>query len=187
MNEVYIILGLVVIGISYYLLFKEHHKRNEMTFSEIYPLVIEYAVISIISIILLIVAGNCIIQAYTNPDEIKEVVKELLIGFTIISLVIIHFIFWVKKHKRDIPKSDREEIEEETANIAEWIELIVFIAMIIMSIFNIIKYIQFIDPIEKVRQIAISILIIISAIVLLYNLNPVEIKDKIKSKFKSKK
>ena len=93
MGEAIVVLGLIIIGISYYLLFKEHHKRNEMTFSEIYPLVIEYLVMCIISGILLVVAINCIITGYTYTDEIKEVIKELAIGFSIIILVIIHFIY----------------------------------------------------------------------------------------------
>lgn len=187
MGEAIVVLGLIIIGVSYYLLFKEHHKRNEMTFSEIYPLVIEYLVMCIISGILLVVAINCIITGYTYTDEIKEVIKELAIGFSIIILVIIHFIFWVKKHRIDLDKSEREAEEKRTADIAEWIELIVFIAMIIAAIFNIIKYVQFIDVTEKIKQIVGSILIIIASIVLLYNLNPLGIKDKIKSKFKSKK
>ena len=187
MNEVGIILGLIIIGLSYYLLFKEHHKRNEMTFSEIYPLVIEYVVMSIISVILLIIGVNCIITGYTYTDEIKEVIKELFLGFSIIILVILHFIFWVKKHRKDLDFTEREIEEKKTADIAEWIELIVFIAMIIAAIFNVIKYIQFIDITEKIRQIIGSILIIIASLILLYNLNPLQIKDKIKGKFKSKK
>ena len=187
MSEVAIILGLIIIGVSYYLLFKEHHKRNEMTFSEVYPLVIEYIVMSIISIILLLVGLNCIVTGYTYTDEIKEVIKELIIGFATIILVILHFIFWVKKHRLDLEVSEREENEKRTADIAEWIELIVLIAMIIAAIFNIVKYIPFIDIAEKIKQIIGSILVIIASLVLLYNLNPLEIKDKIKEKFKSKK
>ena len=81
----------------------------------------------------------------------------------------------------------KKENEKKTSDIAEWIELIIFITMIIAAIFNIIKYIQFIDMTEKIKQIIGSILIIIASLILLYNLNPLEIKDKIKEKFKSKK
>ncbi|MBO5397847.1 MAG: hypothetical protein J6A36_02805 [Clostridia bacterium] len=187
MNEVLIVVIIALIGISYYLLFKEHHKRNEMTFDEIYPLVIEYAVISVISILLMFVGVKAIINGYVNNDEIKEVIKELTIGIVTISLVILHFIFWVKKHLVDLSTEVREEEKNTTSRIAEWIEIIAFVLIIAGSIFNIFKYMQFIDEVEKYRQISISVLCIIASVILLNNLNPLNFKDKIKEKFKSKK
>lgn len=187
MNEVLIVVIIALIGISYYLLFKEHHKRNEMTFDEIYPLVIEYAVISVISILLMFVGVKAIINGYVNNDEIKEVIKELTIGIVTISLVILHFIFWVKKHLVDLSTEVREEEKNTTSRIAEWIEIIAFVLIIAGSIFNIFKYMQFIDEVEKYRQISISVLCIIASVILLNNLNPLNFKDKIKEKFKSTK
>ena len=80
MGEVGFIIIIATIGLSYYLLFKEHHKRNEMKFSEIYPLFIEYAVMSVISILLLVFGMGSVINGYTNNDEIVEVIKELTVG-----------------------------------------------------------------------------------------------------------
>lgn len=187
MLEVGFVIVIALIGISYYLLFKEHHKRNEMTFSEIYPLVIEYAVVCIISGLLLFIGVSALINGYVNHDEIKEVIKELTVGLVIISLVILHYIFWVKRHRQDLDTEVREEDERKTSHIAEWLEIIIFILVIVASIYNIVKYMQFLDEVEKYRQIAISILCIISAFILINNLNPLKIKDKIKSIFKSKK
>lgn len=187
MNEVLIVVIIALIGISYYLLFKEHHRRNEMTFDEIYPLVIEYAVISVISILLIFFGVKSIINGYVNNDEVKEVIKELTIGLVTISLVILHFIFWVKKHLVDLSTEVREEEKNTTSRIAEWIEIIAFVLIIAGSIFNIFKYMQFIDEVEKYRQISISVLCIIASVILLNNLNPLNFKDKIKEKFKSKK
>ncbi len=184
MKEILIVLGIALIGLSYYLIFRKHHKKNEMTFAEIYPLVIEYFAISIISIIFLIIGFSCIARGCIDNDEIGEVIKEFGIGITIISLTILHFIFWIKTHKVDLEKLDREEKEVKTNNIAEWIELIAFILIIIASIFNIVKYAQFIDDVEKYSQIGTSVLCIIAALILLYNINPLDIKDKIKGIFK---
>lgn len=184
MKEVLIIFSIALIGLSYYLIFKEHHKKNEMTFAEIYPLVIEYFVISIISIIFLAIGLGCIARGCTDNDEIGEVIKEFGIGITILSLTILHFIFWIKTHKVDLEKSEREESETKTSNIAEWIELIAFILIIIASIVNIVKYVEFIDEIERYSQIGRSVLCIIASLILLYNINPLEIKDKIKGIFK---
>lgn len=181
MKEVLIVLGIALIGLSYYLIFRKHHKKNEMTFAEIYPLVIEYFAISIISIMLLAVGIGCIVRGCINNDEIAEVIKEFAIGIIIISLTILHFIFWVKTHKVDLETDKREEKEVKTTNIAEWIELIAFILIIIASIFNIVKYAQFLDETEKFRQISTSVLCILASFILLYNINPLKIKDKVKS------
>ncbi len=184
MKEILIVLGIALIGLSYYFIFRGHHKKNKMTFAEIYPLVIEYFAISIISIMLLAVGIGCIARGCINNDEIAEVIKEFAIGIIIISLTILHFIFWVKTHKVDLEVAKREEKEVRTTNIAEWIELIAFILIIIASIFNIVKYAQFLDETEKFRQIGTSILCILASFILLYNINPLKIKDKIKGIFK---
>lgn len=184
MGEVGFVIIIASIVLSYYLLFKEHHKRNEMKFSEIYPLFIEYAVMFIISILLLVFGVSSVMNGYMNNDEIAEVIKELTVGLVTISLVIIHFIFWVKKHRVDLDVEVREIEEKNTSNIAEWIEIIVFILVIIASIFNIFKYIQFIDEAVKYKQLSISVLCIMASIILLRNLNPLNIKEKIRKIFK---
>ncbi|MCX4303529.1 MAG: hypothetical protein K1W33_06245 [Clostridia bacterium] len=187
MGEVGFIIIIATIGLSYYLLFKEHHKRNEMKFSEIYPLFIEYAVMSVISILLLVFGMGSVINGYTNNDEIVEVIKELTVGLVTICLVILHFIFWIKKHRIDLDFEVREVDEKRTSNIAEWIEIIIFILVIIGSIFNIVKYIQFIDEVVKYKQLSISVLCIIASVILIRNLNPLNINKKIKEILKSKK
>lgn len=184
MGEVAVIAIIAIVSLSYYLIFKEHHKRNEMNFSDIYPLFIEYTVMSIISILLLVFGIGSVINGYTNNDEIVEVIKELTVGLVTISLVVLHFIFWIKKHLIDIDTEVKEAEEKHTSNIAEWIEIILFILVIIGSIFNIFKYIQFIDEAVKYKQLSISVLCIIASVILLRNLNPLNINQKIKNMFK---
>lgn len=183
MGEIGFIVIITIISLSYYLLFKEHHKRNEMKFSEIYPIFIEYAVMSVISILLLVFGVGSVINAYTNNDEIVEVIKELTVGLVTICLVILHFIFWVKKRRVDLDFEVREVEENRTSNIAEWIEIIVFVLVIIGSIFNIFKYIQFIDETVKYKQLSISVLCIFASVILLRNMNPLNINQKIKEIF----
>lgn len=187
-NEPIILIAFAIIGVSYYLLFAEHHKRNKMQFGEIYPLVINYFVLSLISIFIFFFGIDCVLTGYVYNDEIAEVIKELILGFTIIILVILNFIFYTKKHKIDLIQEEREAKEEKTAKIAEWIQLIIFLLLIIVPIFNIFKYINFIDKMIKYKQIVSSLICIISAIVLMYNLNPLDIRNKIKLLFyKTKK
>lgn len=185
-NEELILLFLIIIGISYYIFFGKHHKKNEMTFNEIFPLVINYLALSIISFFLLVFGIDTVLTGYVYNEQVSEVIKELIIGCTIISLVILNFVFYVKKHRVDLVQAEREEKEEREAKIGEIVEIIIFSLMIIAPIFNIFNYIHFLDKVEKYRQIGGSILCIFTAIFLLYNLNPLDIKNKIKSIFKKK-
>lgn len=180
-NEGIILIFIVISGISYYYFFANHHKRNEMNFSEIYPLVINYLVLLTISTLIFILGIDIVLTGYFYNDEVAEVIKELVTGLAIISAVIINFIFYVKKHRIDLIQSDREENEKQTRNIAEWIEIIIFSLLILFSFFNIFKYISFIDRVEKYKNIIGAILCICASIFLLYNLNPLDIKNKIKS------
>lgn len=180
-NEGIILIFLLIVGISYYCFFWKHHKRNEMNFSEIYPLIINYLVLSIISTLIFILGIDIVLTGYIYNDEVAEVIKELIIGLAIISSVIINFIFYVKRHRIDLIQSDREENEKQTRNIAEWIEFIIFSLFILFSFFNIFKYMSFIDRAERYKNIMGSILCICASIFLLYNLNPLDIKNKTKS------
>lgn len=183
-NEGIILTLILIIGVSYYLFFAKHHKRNELKFAEIYPLVINYAVLCFISILFLILGVDTVLTGYIYNDEIYEVIKELVFGLLIIILDIWNFIFYVKSHNIDLVQSEREIQAEADNRIADWIKLIVLILMIIVSIFNIFKYMQFIDVVERNRQVGIAVFCIVSAIFLLYSLNPLNIREKLHLKKK---
>lgn len=185
-NEVIIIMYMCTMAITYGLFFWKHHKRNEMKFFEIFPLVINYFTVCIISTLIFLIGLDIVFTGYKYNEQVSEVVKELTVGLIIIILVILNFIGYVKKHRVDLIQSDREEKAERDNKIGEWVQLIVFLLMIILPICNIYKYISFIDETEKYRQIVLSSICVLTSIFLLYNLNPLEIKEKIKSLFKSR-
>lgn len=183
-SEETILVFLIITGISYYIFFGKHHKRNAMKYNEIYPLVINYLALFIISFFILAFGVDIVLTGYIYNEEVSEVIKELFIGFSVISLVILNFIFYIKRHNIDLIQADREAKEKIDAHIGEWVEIVVFILIILVSVFNIFKYISFIDKFIKYKQIFISILCIITSSFLLYHLNPLDIKNKIKSLFK---
>lgn len=183
-NEFSIILFLAICLCSYYFIFKEHHKRNELKFHEIYPLVINYLILCIISFFVLLFGVDRVLTGYVYNDEISELMQELVTGFAIISIVIINFIFYIKRHKVDFIQEEREEQEAKDSKIAEIIELVILMIMFILPIFNIFKYINFIDKTEKIRQISSGILFMIVSGFLLFSLNPLDIKGNMKKIFK---
>ena len=186
-NEISIISFLVISLVSYYFIFKEHHKRNGLKFHEIYPLIISYLILCIISLFALLFGIDRVLTGYVYNDEMREIIKEFITGFAIISVVIINFIFYIKKHKIDFAQEERETQDAKDSKIAEIIEIVIFTIMFILPIFNIFRYINYIDKAERIRQICGGILFMFVSAFLLFRLNPLDIKGKIKKIFISKK
>ena len=185
-NEVSIISFIAISLLSYFFIFKEHHKRNKLKFHEIYPLVISYLIICIVSFLSFLFGVDRVLTGYIYNDEFSEIVKEFITGFAIISVVIINFIFYVKRHKVDLIQEEREAQDIKASKIAEIIELVIFSIMFILPIFNIFRYISYIDKAEKIRQICGAVLFMIVSAFLLYSMNPLDIKNKIKKIFTKK-
>ena len=178
-NEFSIGLFLISCLCSYYFIFKEHHKRNELKFHEIYPLVINYLILCIISFFVLLFGIDRVITGYVYNDEISELIQEFITGFAIISIVIINFIFYIKRHKVDLVQEEREEQDVKDSKIAEVIELIIFSVMFFLPVFYIFRYINFMDKSERIISIVGGILFMIISGFLLFSMNPLDIRGKI--------
>ena len=183
-NEFSVIIFLVICLISYYFIYKEHHKRNNLKFHEIFPRVITYLILCIISFFVLLYGIDIVFTGYVYNDEIYEIIKEFITGFAIISVVIINFIFQIKKNKADLIQEEREAQDAKDSKIAEIMEIVIFSLMFILPIFNIFRYINYIDKAEKIRQIVFGILFMITSAFLLFTMNPLDIKGKIKKIFR---
>lgn len=183
-NEISVIIFLVICLISYYFIYKEHHKRNNLKFHEIFPRVITYLILCIISFFVLLYGIDIVFTGYVYNDEIYEIIKEFITGFAIISVVIINFIFQIKKNKADLIQEEREAQDAKDSKIAEIIEIVIFSLMFILPIFNIFRYINYIDKAEKIRQIVFGILFMVTSAFLLFTMNPLDIKGKIKKIFR---
>lgn len=183
-NEFSVIIFLVICLISYYFIYKEHHKRNKLKFHEIFPRVITYLILCIISFFVLLYGIDIVFTGYVYNDEIYEIIKEFITGFAIISVVIINFIFQIKKNKADLIQEEREAQDAKDSKIAEIIEIVIFSLMFILPIFNIFRYINYIDKAEKIRQIVFGILFMVTSAFLLFTMNPLDIKGKIKKIFR---
>ena len=181
----YIIIAafLAICLISYYILFKDHHKRNELKFYEIYPLVIKYIILCIFSVFLIIFGISRIMEGYVYNEEIYEVIAEFAVGFTTIIVVILNFIFYVKRHRVDLVQEEREADAENTNNIAEIIEFVLLIGMIIISIFNMYREINLKDITNQLNELFTSIMLIVASVFLMFTLNPLDVKGKVKNIF----
>ena len=127
----------------------------------------------------------CIIDAHSYNDERIEVISRVSLGIIIISITIINFIFYIKRNLKDLDLdlNIREENKKQTMKIGEILELIIFTIFLFMPIWRIPNFIELYQNNKGVIvEILKSIFISLLSLLLLYNLNPMDIKEKIGKK-----
>ena len=151
-------------------------------------LVINYYVLCIISIFAFAFGIDTILTAYIYTEERADVIINMILGIIIISVTITNFIFYIKRHLVDYVQSDRIENDKKNVKIGEILELIGFSIFIFTPIWRIPFFLEIKEyKQEFVKQIIISIFMMIASIFLIYELNPLDIKNKIKRKVFYKK
>lgn len=134
-----------------------------------------------VSTIIILFGIYCIIDANSYKDERSEVITRVSLGIVIISATIINFIFYIKRNLKDFNPVIREENKKRTMQIGEILQLIIFSIFLFAPIINIPNFLGILsNKKELIIQILKSFAISISAFILLYNLNPLNIKNKMK-------
>ena len=174
----------VALGIIYFLVFHKHHKRNELDFSEIIPLITRFYSVTIITTLLIILGIYTIILANSYKDEREEVITHVSLGIIIITASICYYISYIKRSLKDVNQEIRAANKKRTIKIGELLELIFFTIFMLMPLWRIPVFIELWDEkkefwIELGRCAGISI----AAILLLVTLNPNDIKGTLKKLF----
>ncbi len=178
---------LIVLGIMYYFIFHKHHKRNKVEFNELISLLTKYYSLSIISTIIIILGVQCFVFAKQSNYDRNEVILYIFTGILIISATLINYIFYIKRNLRDYNPVTREHNKQVTLKIGEVLELIIFIIFILMPIWRIPVFIDLFDnKKEMIIEILKSFLLSTAAIILIFNLNPLNVKEKLANFFKEK-
>ena len=172
---------LILLGIMYYVIFNKHHKRNKVEFNELISLLTTYYSLSIISTLLFILGVQCFVVAKQSSYDRNEVILYILTGILIISVSLINYIFYIKRNLRDYNSITREHNKQVTLKIGEILEFIIFIIFILAPIWRIPAFIDlFNNKPEMIKEILKAFLLSIAAIILLFNLNPLNIKGKLR-------
>lgn len=129
---------------------------------------------------MVVFGGFCIIDAYSYRDERIEVISRVVLGIIIVSVTIINFIFYLKRNLQDMNQEIIEENKKRTMKIGEVLELIFFTIFLFTPIWRIPSFINIFEKSELIVEIGKSIFLSFLSIILLYNLNPVDIKDKVR-------
>lgn len=171
---------IIILGIMYYIIFHKHHKRNSVEFNELISLLTKYYSLSIISTLLIILGVQCFVFAKQASYDRNEVIIYILTGIFIISVSLINYIFYIKRNLRDYNPVTREHNKEITLKIGEVLEFIIFIIFVLTPILRIPEFIDLFDNKKQmIIEILKSFLLSIAAMILLFNLNPLKIKEKL--------
>lgn len=188
-NLVTILFGIymIAIGVAYYFIYHEHHKKNKIGLDELLTLVTKFYVTTIITTIGVVLGIACIIGANTFKDSRTELIFAIFFGIGIITIAIINFVFYIKRSLKDLDPEIREKVRKATIKIGEVLELIFFILFITMPLWRIPRFIELIeDKKELTVELVRSFGLCIAALFLLNSMNPLDIKGKVKNMFTKK-
>lgn len=175
---------MLLFGIFYYIIFNKHHKRNKIETSELISLVSRFYTRTTVTIIFIIAGIYCIINANEYREDRLDVICYLVFGIAIISIAIINYIFYIKASLIDPNKEEREATKKATIKIGEILELIIFTIFILMPIFCIPHFISLVSVKNRlIKEVVIVLALSGASIFLMFTLNPLNIKEKLKNFF----
>ncbi len=129
----------------------------------------------------------CIITANEYRENRSEVIGYVLFGIAIISVSVIYYIFYIKGSLIDPNQEERESVKKATLKIGEILEFIIFTIFIFMPIWCIPHFISLVpERKELIKELIIVFAISFASIFLMFTLNPLNLKEKLK-KINSKK
>lgn len=168
---------LILLGIIYYLIFHKHHKKNQVELFELVELVTKFYVRTIILVILLLVSVYFIILAVHFQEDRSDTLSYILLAIIIASISILNYRKYIKDSLQDYVMEVRQENNKRALKIGEILEVICFIICILAPIWRLPGFIEVFEnkqklAIEIVKAFAISI----GGIILLFALNPMNIK-----------
>lgn len=170
--------------ISYYFIFRNHHKKNKVEYFELMQLFTNYFVTMSMSFIAIFAGIKCFDFAYQNMDDRSTMISYIVFGIAIISATIIYFIYYIKRNLKDFDPVERVNFKKRVMFIGELLELICFIALAFMPLYMIgemkAEYLLG-DKTALIKTILKSFAVSIVSIFLIFELNPMDVKGKIKS------
>lgn len=154
---------------------------------ELISLVTRFYTRTTLTIIFILAGIYCIITANEYRENRSEVISYVLFGIAIISISIIYYIFYIKGSLIDPNQEEREVAKKATIRIGEILEFIIFTIFILMPIWCIPHFISLVpERKELIKELIIIFAISFASIFLMFALNPLNIKEKLK-KLDSKK
>ena len=176
---------IICIG-SYYLIFNKHHKRNNLKDFEILKSFTNYFVTLSITVVVMFIGIQFFKEASNNLDDRSTEITFLIWAILIITGAICNFIFFIKRNLKDLDPAIRISYEKRMMKTAEILEIICFGLFIFMPLWlKVPLKIAYADGDKQLfaKYLAASIISPFTSIFLLYQLNPLDIRNRIKKQF----
>lgn len=184
---IFFVAYIVILGIIYYVIYRNYYKRNKIEFYEAINLILKFYTTVTISLVIIGFGIYCIIDANDYKEERLDVISHLSLGIIIISASIINFIFYLKNSLKDLDMEIREKNKKQTIKIGQILELMLLVLLVFVPLYRI-SYLKeiFLDKKMFCYELLKYILISCASIFLLIVLNPCKIKEKVASFFNKK-
>ena len=176
---------IICIG-SYYLIFNKHHKRNNLKDFEILKSFTNYFVTLSMTVVVMFIGIQFFKEASNNLDDRSTEITFLIWAILIITGSICNFIFFIKRNLKDLDPAIRISYEKRMMKTAEILEIICFGLFIFMPLWlKVPLKIAYADGDKQLfaKYLAASIISPFTSIFLLYQLNPLDIRNRIKKQF----
>ena len=176
---------IICIG-SYYLIFNKHHKRNNLKDFEILKSFTNYFVTLSITVVVMFIGIQFFKEASNNLDDRSTEITFLIWAILIITGAICNFIFFIKRNLKDLDPAIRISYEKRMMKTAEILEIICFGLFIFMPLWlKVPLKIAYADGDKQLfaKYLEASIISPFTSIFLLYQLNPLDIRNRIKKQF----
>ena len=176
---------IICIG-SYYLIFNKHHKRNNLKDFEILKSFTNYFVTLSMTVVVMFIGIQFFKEASNNLDDRSTEITFLIWAILIITGAICNFIFFIKRNLKDLDPAIRISYEKRMMKTAEILEIICFGLFIFMPLWlKVPLKIAYADGDKQLfaKYLAASIISPFTSIFLLYQLNPLDIRNRIKKQF----
>ena len=168
---------------SYYLIFNKHNKRNHLKNFELMQLFTNYFLTLTMTIVVILVGIQFFKEAYNSIAERSEEISYIVLAILTISGAIINFIMYIKRNLKDLDPVQRVNYENRMMKTAEILEIICFGLFFFMPFWlkGTIKGAYYDgDMTLFIKYVVLSIISPIISVFLLYELNPLDIRKKIK-------
>jgi len=176
---------IICIG-SYYLIFNKHHKRNNLKDFEILKSFTNYFVTLSMTVVVMFIGIQFFKEASNNLDDRNTEITFLVWAILIITGAICNFIFFIKRNLKDLDPAIRISYEKRMMKTAEILEIICFGLFIFMPLWlKVPLKIAYTDGDKQLfaKYLAASIISPFTSIFLLYQLNPLDIRNRVKKQF----
>lgn len=166
-----------VFVLLYFAIFRKYNSRNNIVWNDIIFDAIEFITNSVIHLLIFIIGLDYMIEGLHLLDAVYERYANFIVGVAIISVVIYHYIYFIKRLLVDLDPEVIKKEKETNYKFGEYVLFIFLCLLLINPILSLPKFAMHIGFKDLlIKEVLMSLGCFIVAIFLLYHINPLNIR-----------